>query len=183
MLFWRPRVFLGICRRSEKWDTSSCSTKVWDVLYTSLPVSDLPEADVVLMFLCVSGTVCGNPSGLQDPWCVFLCMWSSHQLICRPRQQGRTEGRGNHSEVTCLSLQCAFFCCWLYGILFKYCAFSDSSYCRLIDCLRDFGPRDWHLAAVLCQTLWNFSLDGELQHSQKLLEILQLYTGAYKHNH
>ncbi|XP_067273748.1 armadillo repeat-containing protein 2 isoform X3 [Pseudorasbora parva] len=47
---------------------------------------------------------------------------------------------------------------------------------KLIDCLRDFGPQDWHLAAVVCQTLWNCSLDGELQHSQKLLEILQLYT-------
>ncbi|XP_067240117.1 armadillo repeat-containing protein 2 isoform X1 [Chanodichthys erythropterus] len=47
---------------------------------------------------------------------------------------------------------------------------------KLIDCLRDFGPQDWHLAAVVCQTLWNCSLDGELQHSQKLLQILWLYT-------
>ncbi|XP_077076225.1 armadillo repeat-containing protein 2 isoform X1 [Siphateles boraxobius] len=47
---------------------------------------------------------------------------------------------------------------------------------KLIDCLHDFGPQDWHLASVVCQTLWNCSLDGELQHSQKLLEILQLYT-------
>ncbi|KAK7150199.1 hypothetical protein R3I93_011455 [Phoxinus phoxinus] len=47
---------------------------------------------------------------------------------------------------------------------------------KLMDCLRDLGPRDWHLAAVVCQTLWNCSLDGEMQHSQKLLEILQLYT-------
>lgn len=47
---------------------------------------------------------------------------------------------------------------------------------KLIDCLRDFGPQDWQLAAVVCQTLWNCSLDGELQHSQKLLEILLLYT-------
>ncbi|XP_073709260.1 armadillo repeat-containing protein 2 [Garra rufa] len=47
---------------------------------------------------------------------------------------------------------------------------------KLIDCLRDFGPQDWHLAAVACQTLWNCSLDGELQHTQELLEILQLYT-------
>lgn len=47
---------------------------------------------------------------------------------------------------------------------------------KLIDCLRDFGPQDWHLAAVVCQTLWNCSLDGELQHTQELLEILRLYT-------
>uniref|UniRef100_A0A8C1C196 Armadillo repeat containing 2 n=1 Tax=Cyprinus carpio carpio TaxID=630221 RepID=A0A8C1C196_CYPCA len=47
---------------------------------------------------------------------------------------------------------------------------------KLIDCLRDFGPQDWHLAAVVCQTLWNCSLDGELQHTQELLEILRFYT-------
>ncbi|XP_683582.4 armadillo repeat-containing protein 2 [Danio rerio] len=47
---------------------------------------------------------------------------------------------------------------------------------KLVDCLRDFGPQDWHLAAVVCQTLWNCSLDGELQHAQELLEILRLYT-------
>ncbi|KAI2652055.1 Armadillo repeat-containing protein 2 [Labeo rohita] len=47
---------------------------------------------------------------------------------------------------------------------------------KLVECLRDFGPQDWHLAAVVCQTLWNCSLDGELQHTQELLEILQLYT-------
>nr|XP_055041919.1 armadillo repeat-containing protein 2 isoform X2 [Misgurnus anguillicaudatus] len=47
---------------------------------------------------------------------------------------------------------------------------------KLIDCLRDFGPQDWHLATVLCQTLWNCFLDGELQHTEELLEILQLYT-------
>lgn len=47
---------------------------------------------------------------------------------------------------------------------------------KLVDCLRDFGPQDWHLAAVVCQTLWNCSLDGELQRAQELLEILELYT-------
>ncbi|KAF4099616.1 armadillo repeat-containing protein 2 [Onychostoma macrolepis] len=47
---------------------------------------------------------------------------------------------------------------------------------KLIDCLSDFGPQDWHLAAVVCQTMWNCSLDGELQHTQELLEILRLYT-------
>uniref|UniRef100_A0A8C1T7C2 Armadillo repeat containing 2 n=1 Tax=Cyprinus carpio TaxID=7962 RepID=A0A8C1T7C2_CYPCA len=47
---------------------------------------------------------------------------------------------------------------------------------KLIDCLRDFGPQDWHLAAVVCQTLWNCYLDGELQHAEELLEILWLYT-------
>ncbi|XP_043075220.1 armadillo repeat-containing protein 2 isoform X2 [Puntigrus tetrazona] len=46
---------------------------------------------------------------------------------------------------------------------------------KLIDCLRDFGPQDWHLAAVVCQTLWNCSLGGELQHTQEMLEILRLY--------
>ncbi|XP_051501667.1 armadillo repeat-containing protein 2 isoform X1 [Myxocyprinus asiaticus] len=53
---------------------------------------------------------------------------------------------------------------------------------KLIDCLRDFGPQDWHLASVVCQTLWNCSLDGELQHSQELLEILNLFTdrGAFQ---
>ncbi|XP_026146586.1 armadillo repeat-containing protein 2 isoform X1 [Carassius auratus] len=47
---------------------------------------------------------------------------------------------------------------------------------KLIDCLRDLGPQDWHLAAVVCQTLWNCSLDGEPQHTQELLEILRLYS-------
>ncbi|XP_016391471.1 armadillo repeat-containing protein 2-like isoform X2 [Sinocyclocheilus rhinocerous] len=47
---------------------------------------------------------------------------------------------------------------------------------KLIDCLCDFGPQDWHLATVVCQTLWNCSLDGELQHAEELLEILWLYT-------
>ncbi|TRY99194.1 hypothetical protein DNTS_001991 [Danionella cerebrum] len=47
---------------------------------------------------------------------------------------------------------------------------------KLLECLRDLGHQDWHLAAVLCQTLWNCSSDGELQHSQELLEILQLYS-------
>ncbi|KAI7799789.1 putative armadillo repeat-containing protein 2 [Triplophysa rosa] len=47
---------------------------------------------------------------------------------------------------------------------------------KLIDCLRDFGSQDWHLAAVVCQTLWNCSLDGEMQHSEELLKILRLYT-------
>ncbi|KAA0708520.1 Armadillo repeat-containing protein 2 [Triplophysa tibetana] len=47
---------------------------------------------------------------------------------------------------------------------------------KLIDCLRDFGSQDWHLAAVVCQTLWNCSLDGEMQHSDEILKILRLYT-------
>uniref|UniRef100_M3XKX3 Armadillo repeat containing 2 n=2 Tax=Latimeria chalumnae TaxID=7897 RepID=M3XKX3_LATCH len=28
---------------------------------------------------------------------------------------------------------------------------------KLIDCLRDFGPTDWHLASLVCKTLWNYS--------------------------
>lgn len=47
---------------------------------------------------------------------------------------------------------------------------------KLIDCMRDFGSQDWHLAAVVCQTLWNCSLDGDVQHSEELLKILELYT-------
>jgi hypothetical protein len=29
-------------------------------------------------------------------------------------------------------------------------------FCRLIDVLRDFGKIDWQLAAMVCQTLWNY---------------------------
>ncbi|XP_026871333.2 armadillo repeat-containing protein 2 isoform X2 [Electrophorus electricus] len=47
---------------------------------------------------------------------------------------------------------------------------------KLIDCLRDFGPRDWQLAALLCQTLWNFIEEREHQYTQELLAILTLYS-------
>ncbi|XP_068087369.1 armadillo repeat-containing protein 2 isoform X2 [Hyperolius riggenbachi] len=30
---------------------------------------------------------------------------------------------------------------------------------RLVECLRDFGPSDWQLAAVVCKALWNFTED------------------------
>ncbi|XP_036438207.1 armadillo repeat-containing protein 2 [Colossoma macropomum] len=47
---------------------------------------------------------------------------------------------------------------------------------KLIDCLRDFGPQDWQLAGLVCQTLWNCIEDGEEQYMQELLEILCLYS-------
>ncbi|XP_066532253.1 armadillo repeat-containing protein 2 [Hoplias malabaricus] len=47
---------------------------------------------------------------------------------------------------------------------------------KLIDCLRDFGPQDWQLAGLVCQTLWNCTEEGEAQNMQELLEILSLYS-------
>ncbi|TSL47633.1 Armadillo repeat-containing protein 2 [Bagarius yarrelli] len=47
---------------------------------------------------------------------------------------------------------------------------------KLIDCLRDFGPRDWILAAQACQTLWNCTEDGQVECVDELLEILTLYS-------
>ncbi|XP_007255732.2 armadillo repeat-containing protein 2 [Astyanax mexicanus] len=47
---------------------------------------------------------------------------------------------------------------------------------KLMDCLRDFGPKDWQLAGLVCQTLWNCMEDGETQNMQELLEILSLYS-------
>ncbi|KAI4905382.1 hypothetical protein NFI96_016365 [Prochilodus magdalenae] len=47
---------------------------------------------------------------------------------------------------------------------------------KLIDCLRDFGPQDWQLAGLVCQTLWNCIEEGEKQSMQELLEILCLYS-------
>ncbi|KAK3506989.1 hypothetical protein QTP70_034689 [Hemibagrus guttatus] len=50
---------------------------------------------------------------------------------------------------------------------------------KLMDCLRDFGPQDWFLAAQVCQTLWNCT-DGDEERqeefAQELLEILCLYS-------
>ncbi|XP_072535058.1 armadillo repeat-containing protein 2 isoform X2 [Salminus brasiliensis] len=47
---------------------------------------------------------------------------------------------------------------------------------KLMDCLRDFGPRDWQLAGLVCQALWNCTEEGETQNMQELLEILSLYS-------
>ncbi|XP_062857223.1 armadillo repeat-containing protein 2 [Trichomycterus rosablanca] len=47
---------------------------------------------------------------------------------------------------------------------------------KLIECLRDFGPQDWILAAVVCQTLWNCTEDGEKRDPQELLDILLLFS-------
>ncbi|XP_058248083.1 armadillo repeat-containing protein 2 isoform X2 [Hemibagrus wyckioides] len=49
---------------------------------------------------------------------------------------------------------------------------------KLIDCLRDFGPQDWFLAAQVCQTLWNCTdeAEGREEFAQELLEILCLYS-------
>uniref|UniRef100_A0A8B9JZQ0 Armadillo repeat containing 2 n=1 Tax=Astyanax mexicanus TaxID=7994 RepID=A0A8B9JZQ0_ASTMX len=52
---------------------------------------------------------------------------------------------------------------------------------KLMDCLRDFGPKDWQLAGLVCQTLWNCIEDGETQNMQELLEILSLYSGTNAH--
>ncbi|XP_030626701.1 armadillo repeat-containing protein 2 [Chanos chanos] len=46
---------------------------------------------------------------------------------------------------------------------------------KLTDCLRDFGPVDWQLAGLVCQTLWNCTEDGLQQHTHDLLTILNLY--------
>lgn len=57
--------------------------------------------------------------------------------------------------------------------------------CRLADCLRDFGPVDWQLAGLVCQTLWNLTEEGGTetgppstmnnQEREALLEVLTLY--------
>ncbi|KAJ8397633.1 hypothetical protein AAFF_G00436320 [Aldrovandia affinis] len=51
---------------------------------------------------------------------------------------------------------------------------------KLLDCLRDFGPGDWQLASLVCQTLWNSSEDGVAlcfseQETRSLLQLLTLY--------
>lgn len=56
----------------------------------------------------------------------------------------------------------------------------DGSPCRLLDCLRDWGPLDWQLASVACQALWNCSEDGGAlsfgeRHSHSLLCLLSRY--------
>ena len=46
----------------------------------------------------------------------------------------------------------------LIAIQWKLCTYIWSCMCcRLTDVLRDWGPQDWQLASMVCQTLWNFS--------------------------
>ncbi|KAG7460877.1 hypothetical protein MATL_G00203520 [Megalops atlanticus] len=52
---------------------------------------------------------------------------------------------------------------------------------KLLDCLRDFGPGDWQLAGLVCQTLWNCSEDGVAlcfseQETHAALQLLALYS-------
>ncbi|XP_036405823.1 armadillo repeat-containing protein 2 [Megalops cyprinoides] len=52
---------------------------------------------------------------------------------------------------------------------------------KLLDCLRDFGPGDWQLAGLVCQTLWNCSEEGVAlcfseQETHTALQLLALYT-------
>ncbi|KAI0232595.1 Armadillo repeat-containing protein 2 [Lamellibrachia satsuma] len=62
---------------------------------------------------------------------------------------------------------------------------------KLTDVLRDWGPQDWQLASMVCQTLWNFSgkitstnaCFGEKEAhdlSELLLEYLDMDTPGYK---
>uniref|UniRef100_A0A674A3H2 Armadillo repeat containing 2 n=1 Tax=Salmo trutta TaxID=8032 RepID=A0A674A3H2_SALTR len=36
----------------------------------------------------------------------------------------------------------------------------EGAHTKLADCLRDFGPVDWQLAGLVCQTLWNLTEEG-----------------------
>ncbi|KAI1897608.1 hypothetical protein AGOR_G00085020 [Albula goreensis] len=56
----------------------------------------------------------------------------------------------------------------------------EGAFQKLLDCLRDFGPGDWQLASLVCQTLWNSSEDGAAlcfkeQETALLLRLLTLY--------
>nr|XP_029487797.1 armadillo repeat-containing protein 2 isoform X3 [Oncorhynchus nerka] len=57
----------------------------------------------------------------------------------------------------------------------------EGAHTKLADCLRDFGPVDWQLAGLVCQTLWNLTEEGGTetvmnnQEREALLEVLTLY--------
>uniref|UniRef100_A0A4W5QXH8 Armadillo repeat containing 2 n=1 Tax=Hucho hucho TaxID=62062 RepID=A0A4W5QXH8_9TELE len=61
----------------------------------------------------------------------------------------------------------------------------EGAHTKLADCLRDFGPVDWQLAGLVCQTLWNLTEEGGTetdppstlnnQEREALLEVLSLY--------
>uniref|UniRef100_A0AAY4CEK7 Armadillo repeat-containing protein 2 n=1 Tax=Denticeps clupeoides TaxID=299321 RepID=A0AAY4CEK7_9TELE len=51
----------------------------------------------------------------------------------------------------------------------------QGAFSKLTDCLRDLGPFDWQLAAVVCQTLWNLTEEGVEQGTEELLNTLHLY--------
>ncbi|XP_063078202.1 armadillo repeat-containing protein 2 [Engraulis encrasicolus] len=46
---------------------------------------------------------------------------------------------------------------------------------KLGECLRDFGPSDWQLAGLVCQTLWNCTEDSIQNGTEELLHTLALY--------
>ncbi|XP_062406840.1 armadillo repeat-containing protein 2 [Sardina pilchardus] len=46
---------------------------------------------------------------------------------------------------------------------------------KLAECLRDFGPCDWQLAGLVCQTLWNCTEDGMEDGTTELLHTLSIY--------
>lgn len=52
---------------------------------------------------------------------------------------------------------------------------------RLAECLRDFGPCDWQLAGLVCQTLWNCTEDGMDNVTEELLHTLSIYLGVQVH--
>jgi hypothetical protein len=55
---------------------------------------------------------------------------------------------------------------------------------KLLDVLKDFGRRDWHLASLVCQILWNFSAEGMTssvaifgqEEVERLINLLHSYT-------
>uniref|UniRef100_A0A8C7M1B3 Armadillo repeat containing 2 n=1 Tax=Oncorhynchus mykiss TaxID=8022 RepID=A0A8C7M1B3_ONCMY len=61
----------------------------------------------------------------------------------------------------------------------------EGAHTKLADCLRDFGPVDWQLAGLVCQTLWNLTEEGGMetgapstmnnQEREALLEVLTPY--------
>ena len=73
--------------------------------------------------------------------------------------------------------------CWYVCVCVCVCTRA----CRLADCLRVFGPVDWQLGALVCQTLWNLLEVGgsereslqtlDDQERGALLDILSLYLG------
>lgn len=46
---------------------------------------------------------------------------------------------------------------------------------KLGECLRDFGPCDWQLAGLVCQTLWNCTEDSMENETEELLHTLSVY--------
>lgn len=130
--------------------------------------------------LRLSASVCVGSAGFQESRRVLLGVWSPHKPLCGSQEQNHNKRRRSHPQVThklylqrCVNSPRLCFCFCLYPFIPPSCFLR-----RLIDCLRDFGPRDWLLATQVCQTLWNCTEDRQQEYAQELLEILYFYSGA-----